>query len=160
MATCHSITYVNGHLIGDPLDVKMFESTKWELQESNLNKGLDDVILAVVTPPDNLKNIPQNPLEESKGEDSNYDSLDEADSSDSQKEYQISIIRRFDFSSKLQKMSVISKVSLTGKFRIYTKGSPERIKDLCLEESIPKNYEEILEKYTEEGYRVLGLATK
>ena len=57
-------------------------------------------------------------------------------------------------------MSVISKVSLTGKFRIYTKGSPERIKDLCLEESIPKNYEEILEKYTEEGYRVLGLATK
>ena len=24
LATCHSITYVNGELIGDPLDVKMF----------------------------------------------------------------------------------------------------------------------------------------
>lgn len=24
LATCHSITYVNNELIGDPLDVKMF----------------------------------------------------------------------------------------------------------------------------------------
>jgi hypothetical protein len=24
LASCHSITYVNGELIGDPLDVKMF----------------------------------------------------------------------------------------------------------------------------------------
>jgi len=24
LATCHSITYVGGELIGDPLDVKMF----------------------------------------------------------------------------------------------------------------------------------------
>ena len=29
MATCHSITYIHGDLIGDPLDLKMFESTKW-----------------------------------------------------------------------------------------------------------------------------------
>ena len=51
LATCHSITYVNGNLIGDPLDVKMFEATEWVLEESNLNKGIDDVILAIVKPP-------------------------------------------------------------------------------------------------------------
>lgn len=27
MATCHAITYVNNELIGDPLEIKMFEST-------------------------------------------------------------------------------------------------------------------------------------
>ena len=33
MACCHSITYVDGLLIGDPLEIKMFESTKWQLNE-------------------------------------------------------------------------------------------------------------------------------
>jgi len=29
LASCTAITYVNGSLIGDPLDVKMFEATGW-----------------------------------------------------------------------------------------------------------------------------------
>ena len=33
LACCHSITYVNNELIGDPLDVKMFQSTNWVLEE-------------------------------------------------------------------------------------------------------------------------------
>ena len=57
-------------------------------------------------------------------------------------------------------MSVIVKNFLDMSFRSYVKGSPERIKDLCTKRSIPKNYDEILQIYTECGYRVLGLATK
>ena len=41
MSACHSITYVNGELIGDPLDVKMFQSTKWDLDE-DVEKGTQD----------------------------------------------------------------------------------------------------------------------
>ena len=37
LACCCAVTYVNGNLIGDPLDVKMFESTDWVLDE-----GLND----------------------------------------------------------------------------------------------------------------------
>ena len=29
MATCHSLTIIEGELSGDPLDLIMFESTKW-----------------------------------------------------------------------------------------------------------------------------------
>ncbi len=29
MATCHSLTRINAKLSGDPLDMKMFLSTKW-----------------------------------------------------------------------------------------------------------------------------------
>lgn len=29
MASCHSLTYLHGSLTGDPLDIKMFEATKW-----------------------------------------------------------------------------------------------------------------------------------
>ena len=53
MASCHSITYVNKKLIGDPLEIKMFESTKWELDEKNEvsnTLGTNDLILAFVRP--------------------------------------------------------------------------------------------------------------
>jgi len=29
MAACHTLTMLNGILTGDPLDIKMFEATKW-----------------------------------------------------------------------------------------------------------------------------------
>jgi len=34
MATCHSITVVGGELMGDPLDLKMFEATGWIIEDS------------------------------------------------------------------------------------------------------------------------------
>jgi len=74
--------------------------------------------------------------------------------------YQLALIRRFDFSSKLQRMSVIVKNFLDHSFKTFVKGSPERIRELCSEESLPQNYDEILEIYTECGYRVLALAYK
>ena len=33
MATCHSLKVVDGEIIGDPLDVKMFEFTRWSFAE-------------------------------------------------------------------------------------------------------------------------------
>jgi hypothetical protein len=38
MASTHAITYVNGSLVGDPLDVKMFQATKWVLEELHEKK--------------------------------------------------------------------------------------------------------------------------
>jgi len=29
MATCHSLTHIKGNLVGDPLDLKMFEAIGW-----------------------------------------------------------------------------------------------------------------------------------
>lgn len=29
MASCHSITTVDNELVGDPLEIKMFDSTDW-----------------------------------------------------------------------------------------------------------------------------------
>ena len=51
LASCHSITYVNNELIGDPLDVKMFEATKWILEEpKNDGTNADELVLAYVRP--------------------------------------------------------------------------------------------------------------
>ena len=59
MASCHSITYVNNELIGDPLDVKMFQATEWILEEQ-IEEGADELVLAYVKSPystANAKNV-------------------------------------------------------------------------------------------------------
>lgn len=39
MASCTAITYVEGLLVGDPLDVKMFEATGWIMDEPHTKAG-------------------------------------------------------------------------------------------------------------------------
>lgn len=38
LATCHSLKIVDGEILGDPLDIKMFEFTGWTLEEGRTNK--------------------------------------------------------------------------------------------------------------------------
>ena len=47
------------------------------------------------------------------------------------KPYKSALIRRFDFSSSLQRMSVICKNQFDGQFKAFVKGSPEMISSLC-----------------------------
>lgn len=39
MATCHSLTKIEGQLSGDPLDLKMFEATGWVSSKHNVGQG-------------------------------------------------------------------------------------------------------------------------
>ncbi len=71
--------------------------------------------------------------------------------------YSLAILKRFDFESSLQRMSVIVKDNYSGQLRVFSKGSPEKIRTLCREDTVPANFHEILEVYTEKGYRVLAL---
>lgn len=57
-------------------------------------------------------------------------------------------------------MSTISVSHEDNKFTAYVKGSPEMIESLSIHESIPKTYYDVLEKYTEDGLRVLALGYK
>jgi len=49
---------------------------------------------------------------------------------------------------------------LDNTYRFYIKGAPEKIKEFCNPKYIPKNFNEILKKHTENGFRVLACATK
>lgn len=55
MVTCHSITIMNNELKGDPLDLKMFESTGWVLEEANVSDDnkYDLLFPTIVRPPRN-----------------------------------------------------------------------------------------------------------
>lgn len=45
-------------------------------------------------------------------------------------------------------------------YKAFTKGSPERISELCKPETLPLNFEQVLARYTTQGYRVIALAVK
>ncbi len=123
----------------------MFDSTRWVLEDNDKQK-YDALVLAVVRPPTfEITGIIMEEPEDGQHE---------------QEKKEIGIIRRFEFSSKLQRMScVVKNLQETG-FKVHIKGSPEKIRELCRPETVPANFHHILEKYTEDGYRVLACATK
>ena len=51
MACCHSLTYIEGEISGDPLDVKMYEATGWELEEVGEETNRYDIIMPTVVKP-------------------------------------------------------------------------------------------------------------
>ncbi|KAB8281294.1 hypothetical protein B0I72DRAFT_90095 [Yarrowia lipolytica] len=73
------------------------------------------------------------------------------------KKEQVTVRRRFQFSSALKRSSSIASHS-SGRMYVATKGAPETIKKMLV--SVPKGYDETYKHYTRAGKRVLALASK
>ena len=150
LACCHCLTYVKDKLIGDPIDVRMFESVDWIMKE-NSNTGNENnsnpLVLNYIRP--KCEEDLLVPYQD------NYNVEEKL-----KKRYEIAIVKRFDFSSKLQRMTVIGKNINENFFKAFCKGSPEKIKELCNPSTIPANFDETLNTYTTKGYRVLAMAGK
>jgi len=148
MASCTSITFVDGVLVGDPLDVSMFKSTGWVFDEGGPANSLSDqMVIAFVHPPDSGHQCPseQVPFVSSESSDSfknNFESSQEDDEEEPSSPYQLAILRRFEFSSTLQRMSVVCRDTNESQpaFKVFVKGSPEKICELCLPYSLPPDY--------------------
>jgi cation-transporting P-type ATPase 13A2 len=54
--------------------------------------------------------------------------------------FRSALIRRFDFSSQLQRASVICKNDFDASYKAFVKGSPEKIFELCRRETIPVDF--------------------
>jgi len=137
MASCHSVALLNDRLLGDPLETEMFRQTDWILDEDEeRNAKGGEQFIASVYPKVLTKAVEY---------DEQYDA------------YQIRVIKRFEFSSELQRMSIIARNNLDKRCICYIKGSPEKLHELSDPESLPEEYFEVLEKYTNNGLRVIGL---
>uniref|UniRef100_A0A8C5APC3 ATPase 13A3 n=1 Tax=Gadus morhua TaxID=8049 RepID=A0A8C5APC3_GADMO len=143
MATCHSLTKIEGQLSGDPLDLKMLEAISWTLEEATEEETAlhERIMPTVVRPPKEL--LPSEPA-----------ASPEMDMS----MYEIGIVRQFPFSSALQRMSVVARRLGEKRMDAYLKGAPEVVASLCKKESVPEDFQEVLEEYTKKGFRVIALA--
>uniref|UniRef100_A0A493SSA5 ATPase 13A3 n=1 Tax=Anas platyrhynchos platyrhynchos TaxID=8840 RepID=A0A493SSA5_ANAPP len=148
MATCHSLTKIEGVLSGDPLDLKMFEAIGWILEEATEEEtALHNRIMPTVVRPS--KQL----FPESKQATDQEMELFELSTG-----YEIGIVRQFPFSSVLQRMCVIAKTLGEKRMDAYMKGAPEVIASLCKPETVPVDFESVLEEYTKQGFRVIALA--
>ncbi|XP_078063851.1 polyamine-transporting ATPase 13A3 isoform X2 [Mustelus asterias] len=148
MATCHTLTKIDGKLSGDPLDLKMFEETGWVLEEATEEEtALHNQIMPTVVRPSK-----QLLLEHETVVDHELEMYDLPVS------YEIGIVRQFPFSSALQRMSVVARVLGEKHMDAYLKGAPEMVANLCKAETVPKRFSEVLNIYTKQGYRVIALA--
>lgn len=148
LAACHAVTLLRGQLVGDPMDIKMLESTGWRLEMMEEEDEKDEgqlpasqqfgmKVLAVVKPP---------PEEEQP--------------QDRKLQAPVGILRRFPFSSSLQRMSVLAALPGDAMAHAYVKGAPEMVASLCRKETVPLDFSQTLRLYTSDGFRVLGLACK
>ncbi|XP_063264045.1 polyamine-transporting ATPase 13A3 isoform X2 [Prinia subflava] len=148
MATCHSLTKIEGVLSGDPLDLKMFEAIGWILEEATEEEtALHNRIMPTVVRPSKQLSP------ESKQSADQEMELFELSTG-----YEIGIVRQFPFSSVLQRMCVIARVLGEKRMDAYMKGAPEVIASLCKQETVPVDFERVLEEYTKQGFRVIALA--
>lgn len=136
LATCHSLTIIEGNIIGDPLDQKMFDATDWVLEEPAVNDTSKyDLLAPTVVKP----KIVECDTDGLNGE-------------------EVGVLRQFPFSSSLQRMSVVARKLKGSEFIVYSKGAPEIIAPLCDPHTLPDNFTEVLMAYTQKGFRVLALA--
>lgn len=152
MATCHSLRIVDDEFIGDPLDLKMFEFTRWQYEEgSGLGAGNaveeeDDHSLSpsVARPPPGLE----------------YDLDEERDAPNSKRPIELGVLKSFEFVSQLRRASVVVRQFGDKSGDVYVKGAPEAMKGICRPESFPPDYDDLLSYYTHRGFRVIACATK
>ena len=72
----------------------------------------------------------------------------------------LEVLKVFEFSSDLQRMSVFVKDVLMNKYYIFMKGAPEKVRLFCGSNSIPLDFNEVFEGKSIQGFRILGLAYK
>jgi cation-transporting P-type ATPase 13A2 len=91
---------LNGQLIGDPLDIQMYEFVQKLIPLEMITKNEFKI--------------------------------------NSKKTFEV--VKRYEFESKLQRMSVVVKDGVQDELVAIVKGSPEKVRDLCVEESLPHNF--------------------
>lgn len=149
MATCHSLRKIDDELVGDPLDVKMFDFTGWSYEEGEQKAG-------------NNEDDPEQKLSPSVARPPagrEYD-LDDAEDESNRKAIELGVLKSFEFVSQLRRASVVVRQFGSKSGLVYVKGAPEVMKDICRPETFPSDYEELLAFYTHRGFRVIACATK
>ncbi|XP_047526862.1 polyamine-transporting ATPase 13A3-like isoform X1 [Vanessa atalanta] len=147
LASCHSLTSIQGQLKGDPLDLKMFEFTQWVLEEPGPENTRYDNLTPAIVKPATVHN-------------EDLQNLDNYDPFTMEMPYEIGLLRRFHFSSSQQSMGVIARVLGQPQMVYYVKGAPEKVAGMCDPDSLPDNFSTVLNEYTSNGFRVIGLAYK
>lgn len=144
MLVCHSLIRIDGELAGDVLDlgviffVFFFFGNRMKLIFTMKSFKI-------------FESTGWKLLEPTKRQGKAMTSVESPDGNE-----QIYVVKQYQFSSDLQRMSVIVQSPNSNQLKVYVKGSPEMILSLSTIESCPCDALAVLQSYTEQGYRVIA----
>ena len=148
MSTCHSLKLVDEGLIGDPLDIKMFEFTGWSLEECDQEDSMHG---------GSQRSIPEMVVRPPTGMEYEFESLDETGP---RNPVELGVWKTFEFVPQLRRASVLVQQNGSPDVEVHVKGAPECMREICRPDGFPADYEELLSYYTHRGFRVIACATK
>lgn len=133
MASCHTLGYMNDDtLVGNEVEIKMFQATQWQLFEQAVVEQQQGQHHDIV------RSIVESP----------------------EGEYALEIIKRFEFDHHRMSMSVIVQDLHTQRRFVFTKGSYERMRDICTFGSMPSDYTVRSEQLARDGCYVLSMGAR
>ncbi len=160
LATCHQLKIVDGEVIGDPLDVKMFQFSKWLIEEGHVaGTGMirgrpgdaearpAALVQTIVRPPGSAQFKIEDALKGGAkvgllSQHLYFLSNRKADRVLLQHAHflEFGVIRTFEFVSQLRRMSVIVKRLRSTSMEIYVKGAPEVMAGICDRDSCARSH--------------------
>jgi magnesium-transporting ATPase (P-type) len=138
MVACHQLTNVDNNMIGHSLDIETVKHTKWRLS-NDINQI---TINSTTLPLEGVMNPPVASTDFVNG-----------------LSHRMLIFKRFEFDAQLQASSVIAaseKEAREGNLTVYCKGSPEAMLHLCISETLPDNFTQVLHSYSIMGFYVIA----
>ncbi|KAJ3386118.1 hypothetical protein HDU92_002678 [Lobulomyces angularis] len=135
LSTCHGINVVNNVNIGHSVDVEMLKASGWQFSQKEPY---------FITP---------------SGEKISVIGESFIPTDDSTKNY-LKTIKRFDFEAQVQRHSVVCANFIENKVILFSKGSPESIRNICDPSTVPEDFISKLNHYASKGFYVLACACK
>lgn len=164
MATCHSLSLsMDGDLIGSSVDVKMFEAIRWKLKEGDVQVKRD-VNKDVVFAPDGIQALKiQHRFEFDHERAAMTSMVYVTDAVTIRKEIELRGVNggaNTNHENDDDEEDEDYYDSLRDKYMVFTKGSSEAITRICRPSSLPADYKQISNKYSQHGYYVIALASR
>jgi len=150
MAACHTLAYVQGAVVGDEVDLKLFELSGWRL----VREHDEDDACASASPAARANGgvpAPASPpatpafMRVTRGAAT------------------VVVSRLLDFSSPLARMGTVAEWARpdgSTATAVLVKGAPEVIASLCRRNTVPSDFAPVLAAYAAAGFRVLALASR
>ena len=145
---------------------KLFKETNWNIESRESNDEEETLVFQYVYPDLKQKENSCFYLPNLSSSQSSVNSNSETEDGEEEKEkeilsqYKLGICRTFDYCDDIKIKSNIVKEVNGYLYKIYSEGDPYLIKEKCRRETLPQNFDEMIEQYKNEGYSIIGISGK
>ena len=145
---------------------KLFKEINWNLEKGqNENDDEESLVYQYVFPQSKIKDSPITTPNLSSSQSSVNSNSDTEDGEEEKEKallsaYKLGICRTFECTEQNKLKSNIVKEVNGCFYKVYSQGAPELIKEKCRKETIPQNYNEMVDMYKKGGYDIIGICGK